>query len=255
MSKWLFEECNTFIEIAGAIAFYHFRSGIHPGILKMWGHLRKYALYFLHYRPGQHTTAQIRLAQREIFQFGEYAEANLNASMLTCLVHRCFAHIPAQVLATLPGAFLREDFGERVVRWTKKFIKGHSTVRAAGASANVCLTQMGLRIHLNKHPGVDGPLNCIRRRPPVRPLDDGDDYGTALHKLTPAHTGEDHDEVKFCMCRSWLACFKCSFDLDSYCLIFCRYWVDCRSRNLRKFYMEWRLRLQDNLIQFVALLP
>lgn len=191
----MFEECNTFLEIAGAMVFYHFREEIHPGILKMWGHLRKYALYFLHYRPGQHTIDQIRAAQREIFQFAEYAEKNLESSLLTMLVHRCFAHIPTQVEASLPGAFMREDFGERMVRWTKRFIKGHATLRAAESSAAVCLTQMSLRIHLNENPGVDDPLNNIRENPPVRPVDKGDDYGTALHHLAPAHTGEDRDEV------------------------------------------------------------
>lgn len=199
VSRWLFEECDTFLEVSGAIAFYHFSSEIHPGILTMWGHLRRYALYFLHYRPGQHTHSQIRDAQREIFKFAEYAEENLQCSMLTCLIHRCFAHIPTQVQNSLPGAYLREDFGERMVRWTKGFIKGHATRRAAESSAGVCLTQMALRILKNDNPGIDGPLNQIRTRVPTQPLDRGDDYGTALHQLNNANTGDDNDEV-CCAC-------------------------------------------------------
>lgn len=79
ITKWLFEELNTGIEISLAISFLVAREEIHPGILKMWGHLRKFALYFLHYRPGQHTPAQLRDAQRELFRFGEYAERILTA--------------------------------------------------------------------------------------------------------------------------------------------------------------------------------
>lgn len=192
---WLFEELNTLLEVSGALAFYVLRADVHPGILQMWGHLRKYALYFLHYRPGQHTESQIRAAQQELFRYAEYAEKNLQGKLLTCLVHRCFAHIPPHVLLTMPGAFLREDFGERLVRRTKGKITGHATLRAAEASAAVCLTEMGLRIIKNRQPGVDEPLNRIRPAPSVRPLDDGDEYGTLLHRLTNANTGLDDDEV------------------------------------------------------------
>lgn len=139
ISKWLFEEVNTFVEVTGAVSFYVARNEVHPGILKMWSHLRKFTLYFLHYRPGQHTHEQVLEAQREIFQFGEYAEKHLQCKTLTCLVHRCFAHIPQHVMATLPGAFLREDWGERLVRRTKSRITWHSTKQAARASAAVCL--------------------------------------------------------------------------------------------------------------------
>lgn len=170
----------------------------------MWGHLRTYALYFLHYRPGQHTISQIRAAQREIFKFAEYSEQHLGGKLLTCLIHRCFAHIPQHVSETLPGAFLREDFGERLVRWTKKGVKGHATVRVAQASAAICVTQMGLRIVKNNNVDVDGPLNRVRPQPQQRPVDAGDDYGTALHYLSNAHTGEDADEV--CPVRVFALC-------------------------------------------------
>ena len=201
ISKWLFEELNTFIEITGAIRFYVARAEIHPGILKMWSHLRKFTLYFLHYRPGQHTDAQIRAAQRELFQFGEYAERNLKCKMLTCLVHRCFAHIPDQVSGTLPGAFLREDWGERLIRHTKGRITGHDTKETERAAAGVCLDEMALRITQKRYPGVDGPLLAIEPQGSSRPRDSGDDYGTLLHSLWPAYTGEDNDEV--CFICSW----------------------------------------------------
>lgn len=175
----------------------------------MWQHLRTYALYFLHYRPGQHTEGQIRAAQQELFKFAEYAEKHLEGKLLTSLIHRAVVHIPAQVLATLPGAFLREDFGERLVRWTKKFIKGHSTVRAAQASAAVCLTQMGLRIVKSESPTVDAPLNLVRSHVNVRPQDKGDEYGTSLHYLVNANTGEDQDEVCVLACIHLITCPMC----------------------------------------------
>lgn len=186
----------TFVEITGAICFYVARKEIHKGILKMWTHIRKFCLYFLQYRPGQHTEIQIRAAQRELFQFGEFAERHLQCKTLTCLVHRCFAHIPDHVMATLPGAFLREDWGERLVRHTKGRITGHASGDAARASAGVCLTEMGLRINQWKYPGIDDPLHRIRPIPSPRPLDTGDEYGTLLHQLVPAYTGEDNDAVR-----------------------------------------------------------
>lgn len=195
LSKWLFEELNTGLEVTLAITFLVARDEIHPGIIKMWSHLRRFALYFLHYQPGQHTQDQLRAAQRELFQFGEYAEKNLNSKMLTCLVHRCFAHIPHHVDATLPGAFLREDWGERLIRRTKGKITGHATSQAARASADVCLTEMGLRILQQKYPDIDQPLKLINPCPSPRPQDSGDDYGTQLHWLAPAYTGVEGDEV------------------------------------------------------------
>lgn len=195
ISKWLFEELNTFVEVTGAACFYVARKEVHPGILKMWSHLRKFTLYFLHYRPGQHTEAQVLAAQQEIFQFGEYAEQHLHCKTLTCLVHRCYAHIPLHVLATMPGAFLREDWGERLVRRTKSRITGHSTQQAARASADVCLIEMGLRLSQHKHPGIDGPLLRIRPVARSRPSDNGDSYGVQLHQLLSAYTGEEGDVV------------------------------------------------------------
>lgn len=185
------------MEVTGAMLFYVARDEVHPGILKMWTHLRKFAIYFLHYRPGQHTESQVLAAQKEMFQFGEYAEEHLRCKTLTLLIHRCFAHLPYQVLSTLPGAYLREDWGERLVRRTKGKITGHSTKQAPRASAGVCLVEMGLRICQQEHPGIDAPL--LRIRPPTssRDMDPGDVYGTALHQLKLAFTGDDGDEVGF----------------------------------------------------------
>lgn len=199
ITKWLFEESNTFIEVTGAIAFCQVQDDVHPGIMKMWGHLRKFAIYFLHYRPGQHTKPQIEAAQKEIFQYAEYAEQHLKGKLLTCLLHRAYAHIASHVHASLPGALLREDFGERLVRWTKGRITGHATIRAAQASTTVCLTEMGMRINKNKNPDIDEPLDRIRPSPVVRPKDGGDDYGTLLHELKNASPGDDRDEVIRCL--------------------------------------------------------
>lgn len=176
----------------------------------MWSHLRRFTLYFLHYRPGQHTPSQIRDAQRELFQFGEYAERNLSSKMLTCLVHRCYAHIPEQVTETLPGAFLREDWGERMIRQTKGRITGHATRFAARASAEVCLTEMALRIVQKKFPDVDEPLLRVQPQPRSRPHDSGDDYGTLLHSLWPAYTGDDNDEVHRVPSD---VCYTCTIDV------------------------------------------
>lgn len=196
VSKWLFEEVNTFLEVTGAMMFYVARDEMHPGIVKMWSHLRRFALYFLHYRPGQHTTEQVLAAQKELFQYGEYAETHLHCKTLTILVHRCFAHIPYQAMATLPGAYLREDWGERMVRHTKGRITGHHTKDAARASAGVCLVEMGLRICQQTYEDVDLPLLRIRPLPSTRSIDQGDAFGTALHYLKPAGTGDDGDEVR-----------------------------------------------------------
>ena len=67
ISNWIFEETHTFMEVAGALAFYICRNDVHEGILKMWGWLRAYALFFQQYRPGQHTIPQIRAAQQQLY--------------------------------------------------------------------------------------------------------------------------------------------------------------------------------------------
>lgn len=36
VSKWYFEETNTFLEVTGAIAFCQVKDAIHPDLIEMW---------------------------------------------------------------------------------------------------------------------------------------------------------------------------------------------------------------------------
>lgn len=104
-SGWHFEETLSFLETAGALAFALFKAQIHPLIVRLWAHLRKYALHFLQYLPGQHTVTQIREAQNELYCFAVLAERHLQGQLLTLLLHRAVVHIPEQAIALGPTAF------------------------------------------------------------------------------------------------------------------------------------------------------
>lgn len=188
---------STFIEVTGAIAFWTVReaANMHPRIIEMWAHFRAFALYFLQYRPGQHTRNQIRAAQGRLFKFAAFAEEHLEGRLLTVLLHRAVVHIPEQVIDGLPGAYMREDWGERCVRRTKGRITGHATNRAAQASAATCLTEMGLRICKNQHPDIDAPLIAAQQKTVRHKEDAGDSFGAQLHHLKPAYMGHTGDEV------------------------------------------------------------
>lgn len=92
--KWYFKEMSTFMEVAGALTFWIYRRGIHPGIVKLWGHLRRYTMYFLQYRPSQHTERQTIVAQSELLQFARYAVKRKLCKLCTLLLHRPSVHIP-----------------------------------------------------------------------------------------------------------------------------------------------------------------
>lgn len=195
ISGWLFEESHTFLEVSGALAMWVVRAEVHPDILQMWGHLRTYALYFLHYRSGQHTVPQIRAAQNELFQYAEFAEQHLRGKLLTVLLHRAVVHIPEQVINGLPGAYVREDWGERCVRRTKGGITGHATAKVAAASAALCCTEMGLEISRRESPELHDPIVAALPSASSRLEDEGDAYGVMLHTLKPGNTGVEGDEV------------------------------------------------------------
>lgn len=196
VSRWYFEETYTFLEITGAVAFWHLKHHIHPGILKMWSHLRKYTLYFLQYRPGQHSPEQIREAQSELLHYAQFCQEQLGGKLLTSLLHRACFHIPEQVLAGLPGAFSREDWGERSIRAMKQYVTGHATVRVAQAAANAALSLMALRHNANRWPGIDDPVQQALGVVSRRRMDRMDAAGVMLGAIEDAHgSGEDGNKV------------------------------------------------------------
>lgn len=196
VSRWYFEETYTFVEVTGAVAFWHLQQHIHPGILKMWTHLRKYTLYFLQYRPGQHTPDQVRDAQSELLHYAQFCQVHLRCKLLTSLLHRACFHIPEQVLAGLPGAFCREDWGERCIRAMKQFITGHATIKVAQAAAFAALSVMSLRHNANRWPGVDGPVQVALGKVSRRQMDEMDTAGVMLGAIEDSHgDGEDGNKV------------------------------------------------------------
>lgn len=203
MSQWYFEEMFTFVEVTGAVAMWHLKKHIHPGIVKLWTHLRKYTLYFLQYRPGQHTVQQVKAAQSELLKYAEYCQKNLNGHLLTSLLHRACFHIPQQVLMGLPGAFSREDWGERCVRFMKQFVTGHALTKVAQASAATLLALMALRQNANRWPGVDVPTRLATEKKSRFVWDTTDDCGVKLGALKDAHgDGGERNKVSNGMIHS-----------------------------------------------------
>lgn len=197
VSRWYFEETYTFVEITGAVAMWHLKQHIHPGIIKMWSHLRRYTMYFLQYRPGQHTPDQVRRAQGELLQYAQYCQDHLGGKLLTSLLHRACFHIPEQVLAGLPGAFCREDWGERCIRAMKQYVTGHATVRVAKAAAYSALSVMCLRHNANRWPGLEDPVHVAAGAVARRRVDTMDAAGVMLGAIEDAHgSGEDGNKVR-----------------------------------------------------------
>lgn len=197
VSRWYFEEVATFLELTGPIAFWSIKSDktVPHRLLEMWEHLHAYALYFLYYTPGQHTLSQIRGAQARLFKFAEFAEEFLNGLLCTLLLHRAQVHIPEQVRDACPGAFMREDFGERSIRSTKHKITHHAAKNAAQASAQCCVLEMSLRQHKLRNPDIDAYRQKIIAARQLRITDDGGTDGVQLHQLKKGYTGEDNDQA------------------------------------------------------------
>ena len=167
-------------------------------MLRMWAHLRTFSLYFLQYLPGQHTVAQIRDAQNELFCFAVLAESHLQGQLLTLLLHRAVVHIPEQAINLGPTAFHSEVWGERAVRRTKGRITGHAMRGPDKASAALCLTEMGLRLNKCAFPYIDGPLDEAEELSTPNEVDKLDVYGVQLMEgYRAASTGYSEDEVCF----------------------------------------------------------
>lgn len=201
VSRWYFEEVATFLEVTGALVFWVIKDDprLPPHMLEMWTHLRSYAMYFLYYRKGQHTTSQARKAQNHLIAFARFAETKMQGRLCSVLLHRAAVHVPGQVLDALPGAFMREDFGERSIRTTKHKITHAATRNAAKASADCCLLEMCMRRLKRQHPDIDAPLQRFQGSKRARRTDAGGVDGVQLHQMRDAYSGEDNDEVP-CHC-------------------------------------------------------
>lgn len=197
VSRWYFEEVATFLEVTGAISFWVCRDdpAMPPRMVEMWEHLRAYAMYFMFYRPGQHTLEQVRRAQNRLFKFAEFAEEHLQGQLCTLLLHRALVHLPEQVLYAGPGAFMREDFGERAIREVKHKITHHAAKDVAQASAQCCLLEMTLRRLKRTEPDIEAPRSRIQQAKRRRKSDVGGSDGVQLHEVKDGYTGDDNDQV------------------------------------------------------------
>lgn len=203
-SKWFFEETFTFMEVTGAFVFWLYRKKIHEGILKMWGHLRRFVLYFLQYRPGQHSEWQVRQAQSKLIKYAQLAVKYKLGKLCTLLLHRACFHIPEQVLAGLPGAWTREDFGERCIRFTKRYITNHATKEAARASAQCLLDEMVLRVTRVEKPHSTALYDAGHTVSRVIQSDYGDGCGIRLHAVKQFKSSTDPVSTLYTPPRSLL---------------------------------------------------
>lgn len=171
------------MEITGALIFYVFASDIHPWIKEMWGHLRTYTLYFLQYRAGQHTDDQITAAQNALVRYCQCAVRFKFTKLVTVLLHRACYHVPDQARCLLPTAYLREDWGERCIRRTKRFITGHATRNVASASAKCCLDEMALQASTTLQDDVVALDVLGKKVNRTLVTDVPDEFGVQLHEL------------------------------------------------------------------------
>lgn len=192
----------TFLEVSGPLAFHHVADEIHPLIMTMWEHMRTYSMYFLRYRPGQHTVPQIRAAQNELHQYAKLAEEHLGDHLQSVLLHRAVVHIPEQAIRFGPTAFKLEEWLERDVRRCKRAITNHSTRAPAKHATNVCLKEVGLEVckadpahfHIERH------LKKADKEPAVGSQDETDEHGVCLlGRLRKGTLGKAGDDVRCCV--------------------------------------------------------
>lgn len=188
----------AFLEVSGAVAFWWVRDEVHPVIMTMWQHLCTYTLYFLQYRAGQHTEAQIRTAQNHAFTFAELAQEHLKGKLLTLLLHRGVSHIPAQALELGPTAWYNEAWGERDVRRAKGKGTNHASRRPAQSAANRSLLELALELCKVEQPDIGAPMSKSERQDAAGhgTRDVADRHGVCLlEALKDGNQGVEGDEV------------------------------------------------------------
>jgi hypothetical protein len=195
----------AFTEVSGPAAFHAVKDKVHPLILEMWGLYREYAMYFLRYRDGQHTSAQIGAAQDKLLQYAVLAEQNLRGKLLTVQLHHAVVHIPEQARAIGPTAWFKEDFLERSVRQGKAYITNHLSRNPAQDTANICLRDLGLELCKVEHPDIDAGIKRPVQARATCATDETDEHGVSLlGALRDANERQDNDEVRSCGVRTLL---------------------------------------------------
>lgn len=148
-------------------------SGIDERILEMWGHLKKAAVYFLRYQPGQHQEHYIDEAQEELFQYARLVQWYFGGNeLLTYQLHACMAHVAAQARHSGPTAFAGEWWLERCMQVFKRITKYRSTRHPECVGTNHFLAVQALDKIAYSHPRATYLLDAIGACSAARGRDD-----------------------------------------------------------------------------------
>jgi hypothetical protein len=103
-------------------------AGVHPTILKMWGHLRTACIFFMRYHPGQHTEEHIQGAQDHLLTYARLVTTTWKMhELMTLNLHTCLVHVPEQARRCRPTAYAGEWWLERLMQVFKRVTKYRCT--------------------------------------------------------------------------------------------------------------------------------
>jgi hypothetical protein len=120
------EDRLTWTDTVSAFALHD--AGVHPTILKMWGHLRASIVFFMRYQHGQHSEEHIQSARDELLAYSRLVTETWNMhELMTLNLHTCLVHVPEQARQCGPTAFAAEWWLERLMQVFKRVTKYRCT--------------------------------------------------------------------------------------------------------------------------------
>jgi hypothetical protein len=103
-------------------------AGVHPTILRMWGHLRTACMFFMRHQPGKHAEEHIQGAQDHLLAYARLVSSTWKMhELMTLNLHTCLVHVPEQARRCGPTAFAGEWWLERLMQVFKRVTKYRCT--------------------------------------------------------------------------------------------------------------------------------
>lgn len=155
------EDKLTWTDTVSAYALHE--AGIHPLIMRIWGHLRTAVVYFMRYQPGQHTDHHINAAQDELLAYARLVQETWNMhELMTLNLHTCLVHVPEQARKCGPAAYAGELWVERLMGDFKRHVKYRCTRYPETTAVQHWLLGQALDDCLLADPSVSSVLDSIR---------------------------------------------------------------------------------------------
>lgn len=122
--------------------------GVTPKLKKMWSALRAALVYLLQYMPGQHDDRYIDEARNLMCEYASLAEEHFGKrELMTYQLHTLVLHAFEQIKEVGPGAFVSEDWLERMCQSFKRRTKCRATRWPEMTACSILAALFGLEHH------------------------------------------------------------------------------------------------------------